>query len=66
MGSGGAAGSTGAVAAEAAVPEPPAFEAVTSTRITAPTSAAVRASSTATAPAIGVQVPPSSSERSHW
>jgi hypothetical protein len=59
----------GAITADAvlvAVPEPPAFDAVTTTRNVLPTSVDVKANEDPVAPAISRHEPPPESQRRHW
>jgi hypothetical protein len=53
-------------AALVAVPEPPAFDAVTTTRNVLPTSVEVNASDDPVAPATSAHEPPPESQRRHW
>ena len=52
--------------AEVAVSSPATLVPVTSTRIVDPTSAGVRSYVSSVAPAIGTQLAPAASQRSHW
>jgi hypothetical protein len=57
---------TTTVGADVAVGDPAEFDAVTATRIVAPTSAITSVYVCPLAPAIDVQLPPPVSQRSHW
>ena len=61
----GAAGSTGAVGAELAFPEPPAFVAVTRTRMVEPISSSSSSYVASSPPESGAQLEPDSSQRCH-
>src|SRR5438067_11566869 len=54
------------VASEPAVAEPVVFDAVTATRIVAPTSVEVSGYVCAVAPATATQLPPLEAQRCHW
>jgi hypothetical protein len=60
------AGATTPEAALVAVPEPPAFDAVTTTRNVLPTSVDVNTIDDPVAPAIAKHEPPPESHRRHW
>ena len=62
----GAAGATTLVASDVAVASPPAFRAVTATRIVAPTSAPTSVYVLWVAFVIAEHPPPPMSQRSHW
>ena len=62
----GASATTASVAGDVAVSVPPAFVAVTTTRMAWPTSAGFRSYVAAVAPGMSAQFVPSSSQRRHW
>ena len=62
----GGSGATVVVGPESALALPPAFVAVTRTRIVPSTSAGVRSSVAPVSPAMSLQFTPAASQRSHW